>query len=259
MSQKWGQHFLRSASVLSRIIDEVKPQAEDTILEIGPGEGVLTFPLAEKARTVHAFEIDPHLADRLEAENVANLKVHRGDFLKVEAFPKDLSAKEFPLTVVANLPYYITAPILERLCWQDLLHFDKAVLMMQEEVAKRVCSPGHRCSGALTYFVGLNYRAELLFTVPPSAFAPPPKVQSAVIRITPTPRGPQGSDTAALYEKLVHTAFRARRKQLGTSLKTLHPECARSLRRADIEPTRRPETLSVEEFWKLARTWNQDV
>ena len=226
---------------------------DENVLEIGPGEGVLTLELCRRAGRVHAFEVDPSLAQALRERGVENLVVHEGDFLKQDP-ARCLGADNGELTVVANLPYYITAPIMERLFWQRPVIVKRAVLMMQEEVARRICEPASRQAGALTYIAGAFFQAEYLCKVAPGCFSPPPKVDSAVIVLTPARREfiPSAAQTT-LYERLVATAFQARRKQLTRSLRSLHPDIASILESAGIDPRRRPETMEVQEFWETAR------
>lgn len=255
MGRKWGQHFLRSQATIDKILSASGVDKDSLVLEIGPGEGVLTYPLCQRAKEVHAFEIDPSLASKLEQSGVPNLVVHRGDFLKSEP-QTDLGGSSVELHVVANLPYYITAPILERLAWQRSVQVRRAVLMMQEEVALRICHPASRSAGALTYIVGAYFDAEYLFKVPPGCFSPPPKVDSAVLALTPRSRESSPSlQEHKTYESLVSTAFRTRRKQLGSSLKSLRADARLVLESSGIDPKRRPETLSVQEFWTLTRKW----
>ncbi len=259
MGRRWGQHFLRSEPVIARIVASAAIDKTDRIFEIGPGEGVLTRHLCQLAEQVHAYEIDPVLCAALRAAGMENLTVHEGDFLKQEF---ESFADGEPWNVVANLPYYITAPILEKLCWQRCLPFRSAILMMQDEVAQRLCHPSSRHAGAITYIVGAFHQVEYLFKVSPGCFDPPPKVESAVIKITPTPEAATGaidSELTRRYERLVATAFGQRRKQLGRSLRGLSPEVPKILERAGIDPKRRPETLAVQEFWTLARTWTDHV
>ncbi len=259
MGRRWGQHFLRSQGVIDRIVAGGELEQDGKVLEIGPGEGVVTRGLCAQASQVHAFEIDPDLAARLRDHGPANLIVHEGDFLKQDLSP--LAEGGEPWTVVANLPYYITAPILDRLLWDRPLPLRHAVLMMQKEVAERICRPAHRDAGALTYIVGAFHKVEYLFTVPPGCFAPPPKVDSAVIKVVP--EGLDADDPrpalAPLYERLVSTAFGQRRKQMGRSLRSMDASAPDRLEAAGIDPARRPETLTVEEFWTLARTWANSV
>lgn len=256
MGRKWGQHFLRSQATIEKIVQAAAVTADEVVLEIGPGEGVLTKPLCAGAARVHAVEIDPDLAHTLALTGPMNLQVHQVDFLKAsleqalgEDFPK-------PLVVAANLPYYITAPILERLFWERPVQVKRAVLMMQDEVARRICRPATREAGALTYIAGAFFEARYLFSVPPGCFSPPPKVDSAVIEVTPrSPGDGLEQELATLYERLVGAAFRARRKQMGTSLKSVNPDASAFLQQAGIDPKRRPETMTVQEFWTLTRNW----
>lgn len=252
MGRKWGQHFLRSESTVEKIVEAAGLSNDDIVLEIGPGEGVLTYKLCAAARQVHAFEIDPELADKLESSEQPNLKVHRGDFLEADLRVLESEAAQ-GLTVVANLPYYITAPILQVLLWKRPLPVKRAVLMMQEEVAQRVCSPASKQAGALTYFSNAFFAVRYLFKVSPGCFSPPPKVDSAVIEAVPVADAENGS-RSRLYERIVATAFRTRRKQLNRSLRGIVPTPQVWLEEAGIDPKRRPETLTVQEFWRLART-----
>lgn len=253
VGRKWGQHFLRSRSTVEKILRAASLSEDDRVLEIGPGEGVLTLELCRQAGRVHAFEVDPALAQALREKKIENLLVHEGDFLQQDP-AACLGSDARDLVVVANLPYYITAPIMEKLFWQRPVPVGKGILMMQEEVAQRVCGPASRQAGALTYITGAFFEAEYLFKVPPGCFSPPPKVDSAVIALRPRPWSfnPTTSQTA-LYERLVSTAFQARRKQLTRSLRAVHPDIAQTLEKAGIDPRRRPETLEVQEFWAIAR------
>lgn len=248
---------MRSPGVIEKIVEAAELSGAESVLEIGPGEGVVTEKLCRRADQTHVFEIDPELASALREKTWPNLTVHQGDFLKQDLSP--LSHSDATWKVVANLPYYITAPILNRLCWERPLPFVSATLMMQEEVARRLCGPASREAGALTYIVGAYFQAEYLFKVPPGCFAPPPAVDSAVIRLKPLDSEAQAGASAAIYERLVSTAFGQRRKQLGRSLRSLHPQAAEFLQQVEIAPERRPETLTVEEFWRLARTWPKSV
>lgn len=257
MGRRWGQHFLRSQGVIDKILAAANLAASGPVLEIGPGEGVLTRGLCGQASDVHAFEIDPQLAERLRRDGPPNLRVHEGDFLNQSL--AELPASHQPWTVVANLPYYITAPILDRLFWERPLPLRHAVLMMQDEVARRLQGAASREAGALTYIVNAFHQVDYLFKVPPGCFAPPPKVDSAVVKVTPCQRAGAEPGLAVLYERLVSAAFGQRRKQLARSLRPLNERAGELLSLAGIEPARRPETLTVEEFWTLARTWGNSV
>ncbi|MFA5505973.1 MAG: 16S rRNA (adenine(1518)-N(6)/adenine(1519)-N(6))-dimethyltransferase RsmA [Vulcanimicrobiota bacterium] len=259
MGRKWGQHFLRSQATVDRILKVAQLSNAETVLEIGPGEGVLTLELCRLGRRVHAFEVDPELAEALRRRELENLVVHEGDFLRQDVAQLLGSDAATELTVVANLPYYITAPIMERLFWERIVPLKRAILMVQEEVAQRVCGPASRQAGALTYIAGAFFHADYLFKVPPGCFSPPPKVDSAVIELTPREDPASGEEAVrTTYERIVSSAFRARRKQLTRSLRVLHPRAAELLEEVGIDPKRRPETLTVQEFWSLARNWPRD-
>lgn len=245
---RWSQHFLRDSTVVERILEAASLTPEDRVLEIGPGAGALTLPMIMRAGRVLACEIDPHWASRLGA--APNLTVVRQDFLDVDL------ARLLPepgWKVVANLPYAVTTPILEKLLSAPFGLFSAMWLMVQKEVAERVVARGTRSSGSLSHFVQLRAHAELLFTVPARCFAPPPEVESAVLHLVPRPL-PEGLEVARL-ERLVRTAFAQRRKMLKSSLSGLVD--ADTWQRSGIDPTRRPETLTLDEFLKLERSWRQ--
>jgi 16S rRNA (adenine1518-N6/adenine1519-N6)-dimethyltransferase len=253
VGQKWGQHFLRSQTTVDKILKAAELSLDSVVVEIGPGEGVITLGLCERASRVHAFEVDPLLAGQLQERGLSNLTVHQGDFLKQDPAACLGEDAQKDVVVVANLPYYITAPIMERLFWRRPLRVSRAILMMQHEVAERVTSPATRSAGALTYIVGAHYASEYLFGVPPGCFSPPPKVDSAVICLTPD--SSLLTSDSKFYERLVNASFQARRKQLGRSLRAVNPRAPEILTQAGIDSRRRPETLTVQEFWDLARKW----
>ncbi len=249
MGQRWGQHFLHDRSVVERMLGAARVGPDCSVFEIGPGPGILTEPLCERAGRVVAFEIDPVLADNLPAH--PNLEVVRGDFLKADlrGYLADSRWK-----VIANLPYYITAPILEKLLLEASPRLDGLWLMMQKEVALRITSPASREAGSLTYFVHYFTLPELLFKVKPGAFRPPPEVDSAVVAFHPRQSAPE-CDRGKLFQ-LIRRAFSMRRKTLGRSLRGLVEEPNRVLEKAGIDARRRPETLQLEEFIQLERAWN---
>ncbi len=252
MGRRWGQHFLQDRSVVERILEAAAPGSEDRILEIGPGPGVLTRPLAQRAAQVLACEIDSQLADGLE--HIERVTVVRGDFLK-----QDLSLLLEPpgWKVVANLPYYITTPILEKLLLEAHHRVTEMWLMMQKEVAQRIVSPASRQAGSLTYFVHLFADPSLLFTVPPGAFSPPPKVDSAVLHLKLHGRHLERV-SSDYFQSLVRTAFGQRRKTLRRSLSGLLQDPSGLLIRAGVDPQRRPETLTMEEFLRLVEVWRSE-
>lgn len=229
--------------MVERILAAAGLTGRDRVLEIGPGPGALTLPMLEQVERLVACEIDPHWAERLPRD--PRLRVVNQDFLEV-----DLTAllPEPGWKVVANLPYAVTGPILEKLLTAPEGMFTGLWLMVQKEVAERVVARGTRASGSLSHFVQVRADPELLFLVPARCFAPPPEVESAILRLIPRPL-PEGTDPERL-ERIVRAAFSQRRKMLKA---TLDPE---KLRRAGIDPTRRAETLTLEEFLALERSWD---
>ncbi|HVR71338.1 MAG TPA: 16S rRNA (adenine(1518)-N(6)/adenine(1519)-N(6))-dimethyltransferase RsmA [Vicinamibacteria bacterium] len=248
MPRRLGQHFLRPASV-QRMIETIAPRRADTFLEIGAGAGALTLPLAAAAGAVVAVELDGALAERLRARAPANLTVVHGDALRV-----DLAALvPRGSRLVGNLPYYVSSPLLRRFLSLRALVVDLHV-MLQEEVARRVASPpGSREYGILSVLFGLWAEVDLPLRFGPEAFDPPPRVSSAVLRarFLPVPRA-EVPDLEA-FERLVMTAFGRRRRTLENNLRDSYANLKENLRLLNIEGSRRPETLSVVEFAKLAR------
>jgi 16S rRNA (adenine1518-N6/adenine1519-N6)-dimethyltransferase len=249
-----GQHFLNDRRILGRIADALQLHGTETVLEIGPGRGALTDILAERAGRLIAIEYDRALAALLR-ERYAR----RGNVLIAEADVLQVSLGELaagPYVLVGNVPYYITTPILFHALTRP--RADRSVYLVQREVAQRlVARPGSKEYGALTVNVAAVARAELLFGVPAGAFAPPPKVESAVVRITPLAEPLVTSDEENPFRVLVQSAFGMRRKQMRRVVRTLYSLDAEQadelLTRAGIEPEVRPETLSVEQFVGLMK------
>ncbi|MBS2039109.1 ribosomal RNA small subunit methyltransferase A [bacterium] len=239
-----GQHFLHDPQVIDQILSVAKPARGERILEIGPGRGALTYPLLLSGAQVTAVELDEKLANQLKPSD--NLRVLRQDFLQADL---QQLLPEPPYKVVANLPYYITTPILEKLLSQGHGLVDELYLMMQHEVAERIVRPAHRLSGSLTHFVRFHAMAEYLIKVPPKAFLPPPEVDSAVLRFK-MHAPPEDCQPKRFFE-ILRRAFAQRRKMLRSSLKGLVSDAHFSL--AGVEPQRRPETLHFEEFLALER------
>jgi 16S rRNA (adenine1518-N6/adenine1519-N6)-dimethyltransferase len=248
MGRRFGQHFLRAPSV-ERLLRVVDALPDETFLEIGPGLGALTFPLAARARRVTAVELDPKLAARLRERAPANLTVVEGDALEVDfaALVPESGAR-----LVGNLPYYVSSPLLRRfLDLRDRVR--DAHVMLQEEVARRVASPpGSKEYGILSVTYGACAAVDIPLVFPPGAFQPPPKVSSALLRIRfGVPPGVPPVDPKAL-ETVVQRAFAHRRKTLENNLEDSYPNLKQHLRLLNIEGSRRPETLSVVEFAMLA-------
>lgn len=255
--KRFGQHFLEPAWV-TKLIDALKTSPADTFLEIGPGRGALTKPLAPRVKRLVAVEIDRDLAAALPDEVPGHIHVIEGDFLDID-LDKVLAGESLPMRVVGNLPYNVSSPILFKLLGsQDGgRRFSDATLMLQREVADRlIARPGTKEYGALAIQVALHADVERLLTLPPGAFRPPPKVTSAVVRLRFRPATVDVGD-AAVFERVVRGIFLQRRKTLTNALKPVADSLGRSapqlLHAAGIDGVRRPETLTLEEIARLSR------
>jgi 16S rRNA (adenine1518-N6/adenine1519-N6)-dimethyltransferase len=237
--KKWGQNFLRNRGAVERIVAAVEPQPDELVLEIGPGEGVLTSRLVEVAHDFLAWEIDPDLAARLRAKYGERI-------VNADAVEAPLPAR--PFRAVGNLPYNVGTPILRRIIADP--HCRRAVFMLQKEVADRlVAKPGDEAYGYLTLFTRLYAAPRILMTLEPRSFYPPPKVRSAVVVLDPD-RKPYASEELIA---LISASFRMRRKKLVNNLAGLHSreEVLRAMRQAGIEENARAEELSLEQFQRL--------
>ena len=250
-----GQHFLRDAGIARDIVDLVAPSAHDLVVEIGPGEGALTSELARRAGRVLALEVDPELAARLRARPWPSVEV-----LDADARTWDYGTLARPeggrVLVVGNLPYSVGKPILEALV-RARTAIDEMALMLQREVAERLAaSPGSKVYGGLSVLTQLYCDVRLAFRVPPGAFRPPPKVESAVVHLSvlPGPRIPLRDERR--FHTVVRAAFGQRRKMLANSLAAgLGVGLARAREAATaagIDPRRRAETLTIDEFGALS-------
>jgi len=244
-----GQHFLIDGEVAERAIRLADLEAGAPVLEIGPGRGALTDRLRGAGHPVVAVEVDEALADALAARGDTGLTLVRGDLLRVDL----ATLPGAVLPVVANLPYSTGTAIVTRLL-EHPLRFPRLVVMLQLEVAERICAePGSRSYGGLTVLCALEAEATLGFVVPPRAFAPPPKVESAVVRLDVASEPRADVTDRRLFRSVVQSAFAQRRKTLRNALGArFGAEPARAmLAGADVDPGRRAETLTLAEFARL--------
>jgi 16S rRNA (adenine1518-N6/adenine1519-N6)-dimethyltransferase len=274
---KLGQHFLVSDSFAQQLVDALGDVSQNTVLEIGPGRGVLTSLLAKRARRLIGVELDRVLA--------AQLRLRFGMFSNVEVIEADILSIDFdslfgpkpglrrpgiefrpePAKVIGNLPYYITSDILLRL-FDYSKYFETIVILVQREVADRIAAePGSRDYGLLSATAQLYARVEKLFTLPPGAFSPPPKVHSTALRLTIAPRRKElGLDGDGRLEEgsasdgfidFLKLSFGQKRKTLWNNLKANYPEprLRAALAQARVKPTARAETLTLEESAALFR------
>lgn len=253
--KRFSQNFLVNLRAAERIVDYLELKSDEKVLEIGPGKGVLTRFLLEKAKKVYGVELDRNLCKYLEEKfkDNENLEVINQDILK---FNLKKITREDRLKVIGNIPYQITSPIFEYLI-QDREFIDFAILTVQKEVAKRICAkPGTPDWSPLSIGIQLFSNPEILFTLKPNSFYPPPKVDSAVIKIRFLLR-PKVEVEFPFFTDLVKAVFSQRRKTLLNSLsKTLDlnkDELQIILKDAEIDSQRRGETLNLKELGKLAK------
>lgn len=249
-----GQHFLNDRRILARIVDALGPGADETVVEIGSGRGALTEMLRERAGRVIAIEYDRALAALLRERyaSTPNVQIVEADVLDTDLGA--LAAGKYAL--VGNVPYYITTPILFHALRRP--RADRSVYLVQREVAERMgASPGSKEYGALSVNLQALATVETLFRIPAGAFTPPPKVDSAVVRITPRPEPVVSADEEQGFRELVQGAFGMRRKQMRRVLRGLRPMTAEQaddvLNDAGIASDVRPETLAPEKFAALYR------
>ena len=259
--KKLGQNFLIDENVVHQIVAAAELREADTVLEVGPGIGTLTQGLAESKARVVAVELDtrllPVLATTLNGYD--NVRVVHGDILKVNIM-EEVGAPSFK--VCANLPYYITTPIIFALL-EKRLPMERLVAMVQKEVAERMAAqPGGKEYGALSVAIQYYTEPKIAFIVPPTSFIPAPAVDSAVIVCKRREKPPVEVCDEGLFFRVVKAAFSLRRKMLSNSLKNMgikSEQVTKWLELAGVDGKRRAETLSLEDFAKLTNSFNEAV
>lgn len=262
--KKLGQNFIFDRNLLKKIVEAADIKPGDRVVEIGPGAGTLTRELAEAGAEVLAVEIDKSLLPVLqEVLEGLSVKVIQGDILKLnlDEITKENNLRE-PYKIVANLPYYITTPVIMHLL-ENRYKLDELIIMVQLEVAERLAAqPGGKDYGAITLAVKYYTEPRILFKVPGKMFTPSPAVDSAVIILKKRKTSPVDVYNPKLMFKIIKGAFGQRRKTLLNALSSVSPplsrtEIAEILEAAGINKERRGETLSLEEYAKLANLWNE--
>ena len=244
--KRFGQHFLTDRHYLRRIVEAIDPRPGQSMVEIGPGTGLLTAELLPRVDHLHVVEIDRELAAALrERFGDGRLTVHEGDALEF-----DFASLPAPLRVVGNLPYNVSSPILFRLAEIADRMADGTFLLQKEVVDRMVAEPATEDYGRLSVMLQYRFAMARLLDVPPGAFTPPPKVDSAVVHMRPLPADRLRARDDASFARVVAAAFSQRRKTLRNAVRAfVEPE---SFTRAEVDPQRRGETLSVAEFVALA-------
>ncbi len=248
--KRFGQHFLQDLQVLDRIVAVIAPRPDQDLVEIGPGEGALTARLIERCDRLEVIELDRDLAASLDARlgEPPGLTIHQADALAVDF---TALARGRTLRVVGNLPYNISTPLLFHLFEHSAVIGDMHFLLQKEVVDRLVAAPGSKQYGRLSVMTGLRASASLLFEVPPGAFRPPPKVDSAVVRLVPLPAGEKLLDALPMIDQVVRQAFSQRRKTLRNSLRQWFDEPG--LKKLEIDPGLRPESLTPDAFVRLGQ------
>ncbi len=266
MRQRLGQHFLRDPKVIKVMLAAAELTPEDAALEIGPGRGILTVPLAERVRRLVAVELDDYLAERLpdRFRGRPEIQIVHADILKVDLDvlmqdPTLSLEHRRPIKVLGNLPYSITSPIFEKvMAWPG---WDIAVFLIQREVAERIASkPGSRDFGILSLAVQLFADTQTIHQVKPGAFIPPPRVSSTVIKLRRKAKLLVSDEDIPAFFDLAHGAFAHRRKTIANSL-AMHAEIPRVevekwLTKEGVSAQLRAEAIGLEQYARLARPWS---
>lgn len=251
--KQFGQNFISDDHLLAKIVEAAEITPEDVVIEIGPGAATLTAALAEKAAQVIAIEIDKDLFPIIERRmaGYSNFELVAGDAMKVDfdALAAKYGAKRYK--VVANLPYYITTPIVMRFL-EEGFRVSELVIMVQQEVADRfLANPGTKAYGAITAAINYYGSVSRAFNVPRTMFTPRPEVDSSIVKIKCYENKPFEADDEKLLRRVIKAAFGQRRKTLNNALKALNlpkEELDEALKTAEIDASLRGETLSIEEF-----------
>lgn len=250
--KRFGQHFLHDRNIINKVLLAIDPQPQDILVEIGPGMGALTLPLLERCGTLTAVELDRDVIPILlaAAKNKGNLQLIQADALKTDFHALAPAGRK--LRLVGNLPYNISTPLLFH-CLDQVDVINDMHFMLQKEVVQRMAAkPGGKEYGRLTVMLAVHCRVEPLLKIGGGAFTPPPKVESAFVRLIPHAQAPFPLGDTERFKALVNQAFSRRRKTLRNALLGLVDESV--IRRVGLDPQARPETLNAADFARLADT-----
>ena len=255
--KQFGQNFLNNGRVIDQIVAAIRPKPENHLVEIGPGEAALTTPLIDVVKRMDIIEIDNDLIGPLKIRFATKpaFNLHHTDALKFDYSSLLEFEPEQPLRIVGNLPYNISSPLMFHLLnFSD--HIQDMHFMLQKEVVDRItAAPGIKAYGRLSVMIQYACETEYLFTVGPENFTPPPKVESAIVRLLPYKQKPFVADNEDSFAELVKQAFSQKRKTLRNTLKGYLD--AEQIESCGINPTARAETISVEKFVELANLYHQ--
>ncbi len=252
--KRFGQNFLHDEFVINDIVDAINPQPNEALIEIGPGLAALTQPVVDRIDHLTVVELDRDLADRLENNPFlsSKLNVYRGDALKTD-FRQFYQTEK--LRIFGNLPYNISTPIIFHLLEQIDIIGDMHFMLQKEVVERLAAAPGSKAYGRISVAIQQACAVEPVLLVPPGAFTPPPKVESAVVRLVPYAESPYPVDDRKALQKVCLIAFNQRRKTIRNNLKKLIDDT--QLEALGIDPNARPETLSVADYCRLANWYSE--
>lgn len=249
--KRFGQNFLQDPAIIQGIVDAIRPQDSDTLLEIGPGLGAITEHLIDEVQQLAVVELDRDLLPNLRISFATrpHFRIYEGDALRFDysRIARELGTEK--LRVVGNLPYNISTPLLFHLIRYLPVIADMHFMLQKEVVDRMAAGTGDSSYGRLGIMVQYYCQVESLFPVPPTAFNPPPKVDSAIVRLTPHSRPPVTTASPETLNKIVTTAFNQRRKTIRNALKSVADEAL--LRQAGLEPDQRPEQISLAQYAAL--------
>lgn len=252
--KRFGQNFLQDQAVINRILEVIDPSTDDNLVEIGPGQGAITTLLLDKSKKIHAVELDRDLIPLLEKKCGAHgdITIHNVDALKFDF--KSLAGDQ-KIRLVGNLPYNISTPILFHLLSQQYAIKDMHFMLQKEVVERMAASPGSKTRGRLSVMIQAQCAVTSLFTIPPTAFDPAPKVDSAFVRLEPFEKPRFEINDMQVFAKLVKQAFSQKRKTLRNNLKKWITDA--QFETAAIQPGLRAEALQTEDFARLSNLVNE--
>ncbi|MEE8428072.1 MAG: 16S rRNA (adenine(1518)-N(6)/adenine(1519)-N(6))-dimethyltransferase RsmA [Gammaproteobacteria bacterium] len=250
LRKRFGQHFLRDPAVIERIVQVIAPLPEQLLVEIGPGDGAITAPLLQRCGRLTVIELDRDLPAPLRQRcgAMGDLTIIQNDALKMDYC--ELAEQHRSIRVVGNLPYNISTPLLFHMISQADCFLDMHFMLQLEVVNRMAAVPGNKDYGRLSVMIQYHCQVIPLFSIPPDAFHPPPRVQSAFVRLLPYADPPVALDDPSLFRKLVKQAFSQRRKTLRNSLMGLLSEP--QFTACGVDPAMRPEQLTLQQFAALA-------
>tara|TARA_B100001094_G_C18194716_1_gene809879 strand:- start:520 stop:1329 length:810 start_codon:yes stop_codon:yes gene_type:complete len=248
--KRFGQNFLNDDYIINKIVTSIAPSNKHTMVEIGPGLGALTEPVCEQIHKLHVVELDRDLVERLESHPVLQnkLSIHQGDALKFD-FSQLIEANK-KMRIFGNLPYNISTPLMFHL-FNFVEHIDSMYFMLQREVVLRLCAgPNHKNYGRLSVMAQYYCQAVPVLEVPPESFVPPPKVESAIVCLTPYKEHPFPCDHIETLQQVTTRAFHMRRKTLRNNFKGMLSD--EDYQQLNIDPTWRAEQISVQHYVAIA-------